>query len=274
MAEYFNRYGQNCFAEVEPPDLIYKQQWPFGNWARIIQRKWIVTHEDLGRGKALGWYDNDTIEPLHHLAFKRIERIQRLCCKDNATTYLEVSKFFIRSYCDEVFRLKPDMGVMLLRRDPLQNARSYINRDKDFTLDGVMPYFKKACFPINMQKLSKFQLYLWQWVEIELRYQRFIETHGIRRHYELKTEDLNNPAAIEEFFRFFDIELKGRIEVIAPRNTNLSQGRAYTTVTAQDSRAFMEFLEMIPGPIMDRVSYIKDYIPNNGQDGSEQKRAS
>jgi hypothetical protein len=36
----------------------------------------------------------------------------------------------------------------------------------------------------------------------------------------------------------------------------------------------MEFLEMIPGPIMDRVSYIKDYIPNNGQDGSEHKRTA
>ena len=75
LAEYFNRYGKDCLSEVEPPDLIYKQKWPFGNPARIIQRKWIVTHEDLGRGKALLWYDNDDNEKLEKLGKKRLKRI-------------------------------------------------------------------------------------------------------------------------------------------------------------------------------------------------------
>ncbi len=257
LAEYFNRFGKNCFAEVEPPDLIYKQEWIFGNLVRIIQRKWIVTHEDLGRGKALLWYDNDKNERLEKLAKKRLKRILKFRCEH----YIELSKFFIRSYCDAIYNLRKDIGVIKLYRNPLKNAPSFVNRNKKFSLDGVMPFFKKTCFKTDMEKLTKYQLYLWQWVEIDLRYQRFIEENNIEKHYEIKTEDLNEPTEVDQLFNYFDIELKTDIKPISPKNTNVSQGKPETVVRSQDIDEFYRFLEMMPADIMKKVSHIKDYCP-------------
>ena len=257
LAEYFNLFGKDCFAEVEPPNLIYKQRWPFGGTVRIIQRKWIVTHEDLGRGKALLWYDNNENDKLEKLARKRLKRISNFWRKN----YIELSKFFIRSYCDAIYNLRNDIGIIKLYRNPLKNAKSFVNRNKDFALDGVMPYFKKSGFKIDIHKLTKYQLYLWQWVEIDLRYQRFIEVHKIKKHYGFKTEALNDPKAVERLFEYFGIELEDRIRPVSPKNKNISQGKPDTAVTSQDIDEFNRFLEMIPIHIMEKVSHIKDYSP-------------
>lgn len=259
LVAYLNPFGADCLAEVEPPDLLYRQHWPLGNWLRHVQRRWLVTHEDLGRGKALEWHDRDEQEPLQRLAAKRLRRIRCLCRRAGATTYLEASKFFIRSYCDALFQARPDMGVLLLRRDPLMNARSFANRGKDFTLDGVMPHFCKACLPMDINRLSRFQLYLWQWVEIELRYQRFLESHNVRRHYEFNTEDLNDPARVEELFRFFAIGLKKPVQPLAPRNSNVSQGRQGTAVLSRDLVEFDHFVEMIPLHILNNIPSLTEY---------------
>ena len=259
LVAYLNTFGVDCLAEAEPPDLIYPQRWPLGNWLRHVQRRWIVTHEDLGRGKALAWHDNDECEPLRRLAAKRLRRVRRLCSNARATTYLEASKFFIRSYCDALFDARPDMGVLLLRRDPLMNARSFANRGKDFTLDGVMPHFRKACLPLDIGSLSLFQLYLWQWVEIELRYLSFLDRHGVRRHYECSTEDLNDPVRVEQLFRFFGIGLKKMVEPLAPRNSNVAQGRQGTLVSRRDLDEFDDFVDMIPFRLLNMIPSLIAY---------------
>lgn len=270
LVAYLNEFGVDCIAEAEPPDLLYPRDWPLSNWFRYVQRRWIVTNEDLGRGKALGWYDNDDYLPLRRLAQKRVNRIQRLCRKKQATTYLEASKFFIRSYCDAAFDLVPEMGILLLRRDPLKNARSFTNRNKDFVLDGVMPYFRKACLPMDVNRLSRFQLYLWQWVEIELRYQRFLETHDIRRYCEFETEDLNDPERVETLFRFFSIGLKKPLRLLAPQNTNVSVGRCKTLVSSDDLVEFDRFMDMVPFSVLDRIPHLARYrLTYENADGVE-----
>ena len=260
LSKYFNIFGKACFAEVEPPDLIYKNHWPFGNHIRTIQRKWIVTHEDLGRGKALLWYDNDDNKKMFSLVKKRVHRVERIKKRKKADTYIELSKFFIRSYCDETFKQLPEMGVLLLRRNPITNARSFSNRSKDFALDGVMPYFKKTCFPIDVNMLSTFQLYLWQWVEIELRYQRFVEQTNIKKHKIFFTEDLNDPEKVRKLFKYFDIQEIKPIVPLKPVNTNISQGKKATVITRKDKEQFIRFIDMIPPNILDKVFYIKDFL--------------
>ncbi len=261
LGKYFNRFGKSCFAEMEPPDLIYKNHWPLGDWMRLIQRRWIVTHEDLGRGKALLWHDHDNHEKMKALANRRLKRAERVCKKNNSAVYIELSKFFIRSYCDHTFKLYPSMGVILLRRNPLMNARSFTNRNKNFALDGVMPDFKKVCFPIDINTVSKFQLYLWQWVEIELRYQRFVNQTGIQKHTVFKTEDLNEVEKVRALFQLFDIEEKEPIQPLKPVNTNVSQGKGPTQISAADVKEFYQFLEMIPPDIFNKVKYIETYMP-------------
>jgi hypothetical protein len=259
LVDYLNEFGESCAAEAEPPDLIYPRHWPLSNWLRDIQRKWIVTDEELGRGKALAWHDNDENEPLRHLAEKRLKRIQRLCQKNKTKHYFEASKFFIRSYCDATFELIPDMGVLLLRRDPLLNARSFCNRGKDFRLDGVMPDFRKACLPMEISSLSRFQLYLWQWVEIELRYQQFLDDHNVRRHLEFDTDDLNDPAKVEALFRHFSIELKKPLYVLEPKNTNVSKGREMTSVSVDDLAEFDRFIERLPAQTLAKLPFLSTY---------------
>ena len=107
-----------------------------------------------------------------------------------------------------------------------------------------MPFFKKACFKIDLEKLTKYQLYLWQWVEIELRYQRFIKTNSIKKHIEIKTEDLSDPDKITRLFKYFNIEQTAAIKPVPPKNTNISQGKPETVVHPQDTYEFKEFLEI------------------------------
>ncbi len=259
LVEYLNVYGNACFAEAEPPDLIYPNHWPLGNWMRHLQRRWIVTNEDLGRGKALRWYDEDRKQPLLDMARKRTKRISRLCRRAGATTYVEASKFFIRSYCDAIAELRPDIGLLLLRRDPLANARSFCNRGKDFLLDGVMPDFRKACLPMDAGSLSQYQLYLWQWAEIELRFQRFVESKGIRRYYVLPMEDLNSPQRLATLFEFFSIGTKAPIARLAPKNTNEEGGRERTQVSRSDLDEFDQFFERLPTEVRSRLPSLADY---------------
>ena len=72
----FNKFGKDCFSECEAPDLIFKNNWVFGTLARNFQRKWIVTDEMLGRGKALEWYELDrTHDKLNKIGVVRNFRI-------------------------------------------------------------------------------------------------------------------------------------------------------------------------------------------------------
>lgn len=270
LVEYLNLFGNGCFAEAEPPDLIYPNHWPLGNWLRHLQRRYIVTDEDLGRGKALVWYDEGCTQPLARLAHRRIKRLSRLCGRARAQTYVEVSKFFIRSYCDAIADLRPDIGMILLRRDPLANAKSFSNRGKDFRLDGVMPDFRKACLPVDASALSPFQLYLWQWAEIELRYQRFIESKRIKRHYVLHTEDLNSPQRLTDFLAYFSIDILQPIVCLEPRNTNQSKGRERTTVTRADLDEFDRFYDMLPGAARTRLPALDRYRESYAMAGKAQ----
>ena len=265
LVDYLNEFGEACLAEAEPPDLVYPNNFPLGNYLRRFQRKWIVTNEDLGRGKALGWYDNDVRKPLQHLAKRKVQRIGNLCLKQQARNYVEVSKFFIRSYCDAMIELMPDMGVLLLRRNPLFNARSFANRKKDFRLDGVMPNFRKACQPMEIDSLSTFQLYLWQWVEIELRYQRFMNDHNISRYYEFDTDSLNEPMKVEALFSHFQIKLKKNLHILEPNNTatkpvnNVTKGREMTIGTAKDLEEFDRFIEQLPVSTLIKLPHLSSY---------------
>ena len=259
LVEYLNEFAIGCFAEAEPPDLLYKQEWPLGNHLRKFQRKWIVTDEQLGRGKALKWFDDSIDGPLDSLARWRLNRIGRLCKKRKASTYFEASKFFIRSYGEAVIRHRPDISVVLLRRDPLENAKSFANRHKNFELDNPLPSFKKTCFPIDISHLSRFQLYLWQWVEIELRYYRFIERFNLEEIV-FNTSDLNSIEDLTVLFNRLSIPIKKPINLLSPVNTNINSGVGATLVEPNDVNEYLAFLELIPPHLLDDLPNMETFI--------------
>jgi len=260
LANILNNYGIGCFAEVEPPDLIYKGKGRFGSVINNFQRKWVVTHELLGRGKAKEWYEKGENEKLNKLAKTKLQRIKRLQNKFNFQTYIELSKFFFRTQCDHIYLNAPTISLIKLTRDPLLNARSFTNRNKDFYLDNVPPRYNQNCLRMNEEKLTKFQLYLWSWCEIELRYYRFLENHNVKKVYEVKTEDLNKKQKIIDLFSYFKIA-HHEITRIDKINTNVQQGFPETIVTEKDVREYEAFINMIPGKQLYKIKYLADYDP-------------
>jgi|TARA_B100001964_G_scaffold70586_1_gene80019 hypothetical protein len=256
----FNKYGIGCFAEFEPPDLIFRRKGKLGSIAQKIQRKWIVSHELLGRGKAKEWLENGNHKKLSMIAKKKIKRIDRLRKKYCFETYIEVSKFFMRTQCDHIYLNVPHLAIIKLTRDPLLNARSFANRRKRFYQDNVPPHYKQNCLQMNEERLSEFQLYLWSWFEIELRYFRFLEQHKVDKVFEIKTEGLNEKEEIIKMFNYFGIAYRDIID-LAPRNTNIQQGYQQTMVTSKDIKEYEDFINMVPAHLLNKVKYLKDYNP-------------
>ncbi len=260
LAEYFNKYGIECFAEVEPPDLIFKTGGRLGGVLNRIQRKWIVTHELLGRGKAMEWYEKRDDDKLNKIARVKLRRIKRLQGKHKFKTYIEVSKFFIRTQCDYIFNNAPNISLIKLTRDPILNARSFVNRGKDFYLDNVPPDYKQNCLQLDGKGLTKFQLYLWSWFEMELRYYRFIENHKIRKVFEVNTKDLNSRERITEMFKYFGIA-HHEITEFSQKNTNVQQGYSKTITTENDITEYEGFIKMVPEELLEKIKFLENYDP-------------
>jgi hypothetical protein len=271
LVEVFNRFSTGCIAEHEPPDLLGRQllakslfrplaRFDHGqritNFGRNFQRKYVITDELLGRGKALEWYDANDLKKLRALADKRLRRITSFARK-GYEHYIEVSQFFIRTHCEATIERLPNLGVIKLTRDPLMAARSLANREKTMFANSLPPDRTSNVFRIEeWSGLSRFQLYLHLWLETELRYHDFVERHEITKRFELDTTDLNDAAVLARMFATFGIE-HGEIDALPPSNTN----RVSTVVGAQDIVEYEALLNMAPPALIDRIGYLKNYSP-------------
>ena len=248
LARLINLNSVDALAEVEPPGLIYQNHWVLGNWLRNVQRRWIATDEMMGRGSALDWYARNKHVELSNLSANRLKRIIRLCERSNKKTYIELSKFFIRSYFEATFSLRSDIGILFLHRDPLYNAKSYVNRHKNFFLDNQSPIGENVIISINPDRLSKFQLYLWSWCEVEIRFRRFVRKNNIKKCFELSSVDLFDHKIFFSMLDFFSITHLGHSEFlnVPPINTNEQAGYGLTKITQKDLDEFCAFVGMLP----------------------------
>ena len=261
LGDFINRYALNTLVEVEPPQLLYPNNAPFGNYLRNFQRKWVFTDEMLGRGKALQWYRDGDSDSLMRLSRARLDRVDRLCRKQKSQTYFEISKFFMRTYFIATHEVKPDIGILILKRDPMNNAKSFVNRHKDFRLDNLLPHERNVILQMDGKHFSPYQLYLWQWCELELRTLQFISSRNISRYYELYNSDLNDPVKICDMLDFFSVEHQ-RFDVmplLQPINTNIENGFDHTVLTVEDFMDFEEFLDMLPPTFRDQLSSLGEW---------------
>jgi hypothetical protein len=136
----------------------------------------------------------------------------------------------------------------MLRRDPISNAKSFVNRHKSFILDNQLPNESNVILKMDPDKLSPFQLYLWKWCEIELRYKNFIQSREIRRHFEVSNTELSNPKILGDMMDHFSIDHVDVLEMrpLEPINTNVEKGLKPTHISAQDFWEFESFLKMLP----------------------------
>ncbi len=255
LSNYVNKFSTNVVAEAEPPMPKYKKNYVFSNIVRYFERKTYASDELLGRGKALIWHDNDNKAEISKLCKKRIERANKIADQKKKEIYFEISKFFIRSYCDKTIELYPDAKILYLTRNPLINAISFFNRKKIFEKDNYKLDFKKNIFKI--QDLDKFEKYLWIWIEIKLRLLDIKKRYNSKIIY-FKSENIDNIILLKKLFDDLGIEYDD-IKVQDRLNTNLSLGFSESIVNDYFLSKFENFKKKIPLDIKEKVPEFFDY---------------
>ena len=280
LVDIFNRFGKSCIAEHEPPDLPlrrlgYKPFFRRRGWlgpgsrfamiGRDFQRRFLAPDELVGRGRgrALTWLDAGRSDKIAGLAARRVDRIRRFE-RRGYLHYIEAGPYFLRTFADDMRRLMPDLRLIKLTRDPVLNAKSFVNRRKDIFKIALPPDRPSNLLRIqNWRDFSEFQLYLHLWFEAELRFYDFVERYKIARVLKIETPDLGKKQAVEGMFRYFGIEHR-EIGDLTPTNTAQDHHRERTRVTEQDIDEYEAFLEQVPDHLLDRIEYLKTFDPRKG----------
>lgn len=142
--------------------------------------------------------------------------------------YFESSHVFLRGFSKPVLKRFREVYVIHLTRDPLETARSYVNR-------GSYPGSKKHPFrlPINSKrsllhlpnKLNKFQLNLCDWLENEMRYNKM--KPKFTKTYDLYHSDLNSEKVWKDLFRTFNVSYDAKKLCQVLNSDKLRQNRNY-----------------------------------------------
>lgn len=163
--------------------------------------------------------------------------------------YCECNHAFLKSFADIAICYQPYLKLIHPIRDPLLVARSALNRKHaaDFiprfltyyrgddsrryfrwTLTGNEPIYHS----LRLLRLTPFQHYVVEWIEVENRCMRFLERYG--KHKDCFTlhvpEDLGDEGRLREMLRFFGLQRKHeRLDLRGGRNPNFVKTVPYPT---------------------------------------------
>ena len=139
LTELLNLHVPDCLAMFEEPQVRPHLPRALGDLERRFRRRFVETHELLGRGRVLAAFDAGDEVALDGFATQRLRWIDCQAGRRGARIYVDVSKYFARGLHRALLRARPDAGLIRLVRDPLLNMRSFLNRDKNFDLDNNDP---------------------------------------------------------------------------------------------------------------------------------------
>ena len=275
LVDLFNRFGVGCFAEHEPPDLplrqlgfqpFFRRRGWFGPDSKVAiigrswQRRWFAPDELMGRGEALRWVEEGNVPKLSNLADRRIRRLERFA-RRGYRHYLEAGPYFLRTYGDYLYERLPALRLVKLTRDPLSNAKSFVNRQKDPWFTSLPPDRNGNILQIkDWQKLSEFPIYLHLWFETELKFAQFMERHPNVPVFRLATKELSDPDRIAAMFRFFGIDHRPLAE-LRPSNTAGEHGKVATAITTVELEEYHRFLALVPPGLIERIEYLRTNAP-------------
>lgn len=243
-----------------------------------------------GYGKPIQWYDNKQVEQLRNLVKKKLKRIElgkklgpgfyelspwrqlRSYSLDNPKTsisysiqipfepiipfvpildiYVESSHSFIKSFADAMVELAPDLSIIHLTRNPLEVAKSFLNRKSipsahsPFLLD---PEFKRNKLKLDMT-MTDFQKCLWYWFETELRHVDFIEKYDIESVFDIDIKQLNDKNKVKEMFSYFGIKHK-KLSLNLKKNKNPKK----TELSSKDLKEAKNLIDNIPENLLKGV---------------------
>jgi hypothetical protein len=185
-----------------------------------------------------------------------------------ADLYVESSHAFLKSAYLVALEFFPEMRLIHLIRDPLKVAKSEAYRETwrrrvhapfhyykggdgrrhfYWSLTGNEEIFRTP----ERDRLSLFQWYLVQWIEIENRAMAFLSKNALQpRCFTLQCPgDLNNPDVVGLMFEFFGLTPSHSSLTLAGRK-NKSLGRT-TVVTSQDEYDASQVLSKLPSSYLD-----------------------
>ncbi len=193
----------------------------------------------------------------------RVARKARYIERLPGRAYLETSHAFLKSAYLVALEFFPELQLIHLIRDPLKVSKSEAYREAwrrrvhapfhyyrgddgrrhfCWALTGNEEIFR----PFDLSRLSLFQRYLIQWIEIENRAMRYLDEHQLHaRCFTLHVpQDLNDPGAVRAMFGFLDLK-PAHSQVMMGGRRNKSLGRT-TEITAEDQREAAAVLERVP----------------------------
>lgn len=200
----------------------------------------------------------------------RLDRIRALLAKKRAyierlpgTVYLESSHAFLKSAYVAALEFFPEMRLVHLIRDPLKVARSaawregwrrrlhapfhfYVSDDQHRHFVWALTGNEEIFRGFARERLSLFQWYVLEWIEIENRAMRFLDQHQLHdRCVTLDSPaDLNNPVKIAAMFDSLGLNRERRsLRLHGRKNRSLGYSSAQA---AKEERQFREVLEHLP----------------------------
>jgi len=227
---------------------------------RRFRRRFIETHELLGRGKVLTAFDRGDEAYLDHIVALRLRMINRKLMKSQASIHIDISKYFARGLHRAFARALPGLSLIRLLRDPVLNMRSYLNRNKNFLLDNNLPDAQSNILRFNSVNMEKGELYLWAWCEMYLRFDRLVEEFKIERAVEIRTEHLTDAARMNAALDALGLPHTPVVPA-APVNTNAEHGYGRTRILQGDLDLFERFLKRLPADVRRRITYFETYQP-------------
>jgi hypothetical protein len=193
----------------------------------------------------------------------RLARKRDYILRLRASAYLESSHAFLKSAYVAALEFFPDLRLIHLVRNPLLVAKSEaVREDRRRRARAPFHYYKgddgrrHFCWSLTTNeeiyhnfdraRMSLFQKYLIQWIEIENRAMSFLQRHQLgERCFTLDSpRDLNDVATIARLFDFLGLQPR-RPEISMGGRRNASLGYS-TVVGAQDEREFESVLTALP----------------------------
>jgi hypothetical protein len=256
LADYLARAVPDSYVACEEPQpklMFAKYSGFLGGLENRFRRRFVETHELLGRGQVLKAFDQGDEAYLDAIVERRLRKIQ----KRGSRIYIDVSKYFSRGLHRAFCRAVGDFGLILLIRDPLANMRSFLNRDKKFTLDNALPDARSNELVLDSSNMTKGELYLWSWCENFLRYLKLIEEFGVKRHVIVRTEDIHDPARLNSY-----LGTLGLASIVAGPPPLLNTNSLRTIVTEEDIRTFEKFRKRLSSEVVERIAMLREYDPS------------
>lgn len=261
LAACLSRALTDTFVAFEEPQVRLFLPGFLGHAERRLRRRFIETHELLGRGRVLQAFDRGDEAALRDFARARQDWLDHRMARLGARHYVDVSKHFLHGL--HVFALEfldTETRSIRLVRDPVANMRSYLNRGKTLALDYGPTDSKGNILQLDPDDLAPGEFYLHAWCETYLRGAAFVEDHGLPKPIDLKTESLSSRDDMADFLKRLGLPYR-EVVALPPQNTNTEGGYGVTRIGKQDIETFLRFRDRLSVEHLTKLPLDPDYEP-------------